>query len=265
VNPFYFGSSEKSLFGIYHPPSNEKARRCGIVICQPIGHEYIHGYRALRQLAYQLARAGFPVLRFDYHGCGDSAGDTLEGSLTQWINDIEAAIEEIKSRGPLSKICLIGARVGATLSVLVGSQRADLEAVVLWDPVVNGRHYLDNLIAQHQKWLDQRSTRMQSPEPNKEIFEALGFPVNAAVEEGLEQLDLLSVKIRPARHALTLETDKTHHGMQLSDHLRGIGVDSEYQHISAPRVWLRRRRGDNVVVPVQMLQAIVGWVSRITI
>jgi len=261
MQPFYFGRPDKSLFGIYHPPSGERTRNCGIVICHPIGREYILGYRALRQLAYQLTRAGFAVLRFDYYGCGDSPGDALEGSITQWINDIETAIAEIKSCGKLSRICLIGARLGATLSVVVGTQHADLEAIVLWDPVVDGKHYLDNLIGQHQEWLDERPTSMQLSEPNKEI---LGFPITQALEEDLQQLNVLNVKIRPARHALTLETDKTHYGLQLSDHLRATGANSEYQHISTPRVWLRERRGDNVVVPAQILRAIVGWVSRNT-
>lgn len=264
MKPFYFRNSGKSLFGIYHPPSSERALRCGVVICHPIGHEYIHGYRALRQLAHQLARAGFPVLRFDYYGCGDSAGDTVEGSLPQWIDDIRAAVKEVQSRGAVSKICLIGARMGATLSVLVGGERSDVETVVLWDPVVNGKRYLYDLIAQQQEWLDQRPTMIQPSGPQEQILEVLGFPINAALKEAIEQVDLLNLKVRPAKRVLTLESDKTHDGLQLSAHLKEAGTESEYQHISMPRVWLRRAVGDNVVVPTPILRAIVDWVSRVT-
>jgi hypothetical protein len=56
------------------------------------------------------------------------------------MNDIEATIDEIKCRGALSTISLIGARIGSTLSVLVGRQPFDLEAIVLWDPVVNKQY-----------------------------------------------------------------------------------------------------------------------------
>jgi pimeloyl-ACP methyl ester carboxylesterase len=229
-----------------------------------MGREYILGYRALRQLAYQLTRAGFAVLRFDYYGCGDSAGDSHEGSVMQWMNDIETAIEEVKRRGELSKICLVGARLGAALGVLVGNQRSDVQAIALWDPVVDGKNYVTDLIAQHQEWLNERSTGIPAPHSTQQTLEVLGYPLSATLQEGLEQVNLLNVGRCPAKHVLTLESDKTASGMQLSNLLKETGVDSEYQHISGPRVWLRRQGGDNVVVPVQMLQAIVGWVSRIT-
>jgi hypothetical protein len=180
--------------------------------------------------------------------------------LSRWITDIETAIEEIKHRGALAKVCLIGARVGATLSVLAGGRRSDLEAVVLWDPIVNGECYLDSLNVQHQDWLSEHPT--STPQPNA-MFEVLGLPINSDLVEGFTQVNLLNVGQRPARHVLTLETDKTRDGELLRNHLIAIGVDSEYQHIEAPRVWLRRRGGDNVVVPAQMLRAIVSWVSRI--
>jgi alpha/beta superfamily hydrolase len=264
MQPFYFGQPEKSLFGIYHPPSGDRARNCGIVICHPMGREYILGYRALRQLAYQLARAGFAVLRFDYYGCGDSAGEGHEGSLTQWVGDTEMAIEEVKSRGALSKICLIGARIGAVVALQLGSKRSDIEAVVLWDPVVNGKDYLDDLIAQHQEWLNDRPRSTLPPNPRKEMLEVLGFPIGPALEENLKQLTLLHVKTCLGRRVLTVETNGSSHGRQLHDCLKGAGWDSEYEHISAPRVWQRRAGYDNAVVPLKILQGIVGWASRIT-
>ena len=264
MQPFYFGRPEKSLFGIYHPPSGDRARNCGIVICHPMGREYILGYRALRQLAHQLARAGFAVLRFDYYGCGDSAGDGGEGSIMQWINDIEAAIEEVKHRGASSKICLVGARLGAALGVLVGVPRSDVEAIVLWDPVLDGKNYVSDLVAQHKEWLNERSTEIHTPESTQKTLEVLGYPFSATLQEDLGRINLLTVERCPAKHVLTLENDKTSSGIQLSDHWKESGADSEYQHISGSRVWIRSQGADNVVVPAQILQTIVGWVSRIT-
>jgi len=263
MQPFYFGGSEKSLFGIYHSPSSDRTRHCGILICHPIGHEYILGYRALRQLAYQLARAGFAVLRFDYYGCGDSAGDGHEGSLARWMNDIETAIEETRRRGGLSRICLVGARLGAALSLLVGSQRPDLEGLVLWDPVVDGENYVNDLIAQHQEWLNE-TARTPTSQPSGQTVEVLGFPISHELQENLQRVDLLTIRRPPAKHVLMLESDKIFSGMELHDHLMGMGADSEYQHIPTPRAWLRKRGGDNVVVPREMLQAIVSWVAKIT-
>src|SRR5215469_8125443 len=92
IAPFYFGVPEKELFGCLHMPEADSSLNCGVVVCQPFGHEYVNSHRALRQLAVRLAGAGFPVLRFDYHGCGDSRGETTESSISEWISNISQAI-----------------------------------------------------------------------------------------------------------------------------------------------------------------------------
>ena len=60
--------------------------------CQPLGHEYIRAHRTFNQLAAGLARAGFPVLRFDYSGTGDSSGADEMGSVKRWMADVREAM-----------------------------------------------------------------------------------------------------------------------------------------------------------------------------
>ena len=72
--PLYFGPDSDSLFGWYHQPKIATQSPTGLLICPPIGHEYVHSHRSLRHLADHLATAGFPTFRFDYHGSGDSGG-----------------------------------------------------------------------------------------------------------------------------------------------------------------------------------------------
>ena len=103
---FYFGPTDKSLFGIYHKPKSMKDRRKGIVLCYPMGQEYIRSHRALHQLAIKLSGTGFHVLRFDYYGCGDSFGYCQEGNLNQWTQDIQIAIQKLKSYEYVSNTCL---------------------------------------------------------------------------------------------------------------------------------------------------------------
>ena len=73
--PIYFGAPERPIFGFYHPPAGGRLRGTGILLCNPLGDDLIRAHRPYRHLAEELSVAGFPVLRFDLDGTGDSAGD----------------------------------------------------------------------------------------------------------------------------------------------------------------------------------------------
>ena len=114
--PLYFGTSSARLFGVYHPAESAQHRSCGVVICPPFGHEYIRAHRLLRQLAVQLSRDGFHVLRFDYLGCGDSSGDPQTARPRSGRADIATAIDELRDTSEVRRVCLVGLRLGATLA-----------------------------------------------------------------------------------------------------------------------------------------------------
>ena len=63
--PFYFGPEEAPLLGRWHPARLTARRGVVVVLCPPIGFEYNSIYRSFRNLAIQLAAAGFDVVRFD--------------------------------------------------------------------------------------------------------------------------------------------------------------------------------------------------------
>src|SRR5579871_2345685 len=87
--PFYFESESEQLFAWLHRREQSSHADHGVVLCPPIGHEQIHSHRGLRCLADALAEAGFSVLRFDYHGTGDSAGAGEEpGRVAAWLANV---------------------------------------------------------------------------------------------------------------------------------------------------------------------------------
>jgi len=265
MKPFYFRTSQKPLFGVYHPPQAGPARDCGIVLCYPMGDEGIRAHRAFQQLAVRLAKVGFHALRFDYYGCGDSAGDSDEGDINQWMNDILTAIDEIKDSGGLAKVSLVGLRLGATLAALVGTQRSNLESIVLWDPIVNGKGYIQELITLHQDWLRHTLPKLKQAEKKKEDngrIEISGFPLTNIMRNGLEKINLLTIKQRPANHFLIIEDNEKDDVILLKDHLKNINVHSDYQYIPGPKTWLLRGM-DGALVPSQLLQSIVSWISKV--
>ena len=81
-------------------------------------------YRVWRILAERLAGVGFDVLRFDYEGTGDSAGDPEEpGRLEAWIGNIERVVEEARALAGASEVALVGLRIGATLALQAAASR----------------------------------------------------------------------------------------------------------------------------------------------
>ena len=72
--------SGRRLAALYHPPTSADRGR-GVLILNPLGQEAVRAHRLLRVLADRLARLGVHVLRFDFHGCGDSSSDDLDGEM----------------------------------------------------------------------------------------------------------------------------------------------------------------------------------------
>ncbi len=159
MNPYYFGTQERRLFGIYEAAQRSFANR-GVVLCHPWGGEYIHAYRSMRQLSKMLSAAGFHTLRFDYFGTGDSDGDTVAGDLRGWETDIQAAVDELKDTTDSTRVSLVGLRLGATLAASLGARvGAEINSLVLWDPIVSGIEYLAEMqtCRPSQRWLRPRS------------------------------------------------------------------------------------------------------------
>ena len=138
ATPIWFGPTDLPLFGWLHLPQEANA---GVVLCRPIGLEAVSAQRAYRCLAEKLADKGFVTLQFDYTGTGDSAGDPADVvGIGTWLSDIGAAIDCVRKTG-VSRVGLIGLRLGATLAANAAADN-DIEALVLWDPCETGHGFL---------------------------------------------------------------------------------------------------------------------------
>lgn len=137
----WFGSQSRPLLGSIHVPDGCTARGA-VVLCPPLGKEQIDSYRALALMAQKLCAAGLLVLRFDYAGTGDSAGDQDEKQIVeQWQDSVVSAVDFVRACG-VEDVALVGLRVGALLAASVADRCGPLTALAFWDPVVSGRAYL---------------------------------------------------------------------------------------------------------------------------
>ena len=104
MHPFYFGDTDRPLFGVYHPPGSQAVHDVGVLLCYPGAEEYMSIHWAFRRLAVMLSKSGFHVLRFDYFGTGDSSGEFTEANILQWQADIRAAVAELRDMASTKRI-----------------------------------------------------------------------------------------------------------------------------------------------------------------
>ena len=188
MTPFYFGTERRRLFGVFHP--GRIPAPAAVLVCNPFGEEAIRAHRFQRVLAERLARDGVDVLRFDYFGTGDSAGEDVEGDFTGWTADVLTAFDELMQRSAAARTVWVAARLGAAIatSATVRASRVP-DRLVVWDPVFDGQRYLRELADFHACALDvtYASARSWRELPFHD-GECLGFRVGDVLRTQLASL-----------------------------------------------------------------------------
>ena len=139
--PLFFSTPGQRLFGVLHAADADAT--VGWVFCHPFAEEKLWAHRVFVSMARELARAGMPVLRFDYRGYGDSDGQFEQFTLADHVADVHTAIAELRARAPrIERVNLLGLRYGAGVAVLAALDNAAVGRLVLWDPVVDFEQYL---------------------------------------------------------------------------------------------------------------------------
>jgi len=261
--PFYFGVSPKRLYGFHHPPQVSLGKSSAVVICAPIGQEYIQSHRVIYQLAVLLSRAGFHVLRFDYFGCGDSEGNFDQGSLVQWTKDIHTAIDEIRNRSKLTRLSLIGLRIGATLALRAAVDSPHVDSIIVWQPIFDGRLYLEELAEIQQD--DYQGTEFQKkqirdPSVMETPNEILGFPMTSELKLELEMISLDALKLRPDIKVLVFCNNEGSKSVgDLSRFLKHHPHADFHVIADQSEVWMLYRR----VTPFSSLQYLSKWIDTV--
>ena len=255
---FFFGSTHQRLFGAYHPPVGQRDRGSGIILCYPIGEEYMRSHRTFLHLAQGLTESGFHVLRFDYFGCGDSEGCFDECDFRRWADDVVTAVDEMRSGSGVSRVCLCGLRLGGTIAAMIDAERHGIDGLILWDPVVQGARYLDELRTNHRNWLRGSFAQPRSISRSASCEEILGYAITESLASSIREVDLLQLKERPAKRVVVLDTQGNSTVGALARHLQSLGSEAYHQLVSAPPVWVKQHDElENAMVPRTVISALV--------
>lgn len=134
----------RALFTVFHPALGRQ--RAAVLVCPPFLHEHALSYRLFALLGDQLAQRGIAVMRFDYHGMGDSAGTDEAFSLAAAKTDAAVVGEALRECSWDVTPIVLGVRAGALVAAALAGHMP-LRGLWLWQAVFDGRRWLAELEA----------------------------------------------------------------------------------------------------------------------
>jgi alpha-beta hydrolase superfamily lysophospholipase len=231
-------------FGWYHAPT-VPWHDLAVVLCPPLGFEAVSSYPTQVQLAGALADAGLPVLRFDYHGTGDSAGHGGDPDRVEaWLASIEAAVAQARAQSGAAHVALLGVRLGATLAIEAARRLGGVDSLVLWAPCPAGRTFVRELKAGGRTDADGS-------------IHALGEHYSVQTLDALRALDATRGTARPASRVLVVGRDDLPIEGPLPSALRQLGAQVEYRVLPGFAAMVQEPRAG--VLETETLNAFADW------
>lgn len=161
--PVIFNIAGDALLGIVaHPAAPEFTSDCGVLIVVGGPQYRVGSHRQFLLLSRRLAVAGYPAMRFDYRGMGDSEG-AMRG-FDAVADDIGAAIEAFQRTCPtIRRVVLWGLCDAASAALLYMQETRDprVAGLVLLNPWVRSeatlaqthiKHYYSQRLLQPAFW-----------------------------------------------------------------------------------------------------------------
>lgn len=214
--PVKMNCGRDTMLGIVSQP--DKACSLGMVIVVGGSQYRVGSHRQFFLLARCLASKGYPVLRFDYRGMGDSDGKTR--SFEEVDEDILTAVNALQQACPsVSRVVLWGLCDGASASLLYYGKHQDarLAGLCLLNPWVRSevtlarthiKHYYGKRLLQPEFWRKVWSGQFAWGSSVGSLWGNLRvsrkFPVASSYGKSFQQRMALALRQFPGRVLLIL-------------------------------------------------------------
>jgi pimeloyl-ACP methyl ester carboxylesterase len=175
-------------FGWLHNGPASSGSDTGVVLCTGLGRDSSTAHRSFRLLADRLCAEGYPTVRFDYPGTGDSREIATSDSWTAWQNGVNLAADWLRANSTVQRIVLVGLRAGAMLATLTAATRDDIAGLVLLEPVLRGKSYVAQLTVEAR-------LRSKGIADTSDSLDLDGLPLTRETLDRTTQVDLRQVTL----------------------------------------------------------------------
>ena len=254
---------------LYHPPADAPSRG-GMLFVHPFAEEMNRCRRMAALQARAFAEAGWTVLQIDLHGCGDSAGDFSEATWARWRDDVIESAAWLRQRCA-DRVGLWGLRAGALLACEAATHVDDVLQLVLWQPVLSGKQYLQQFLR-----LKAAAEMMASPGAGRtgpralrerlargETVEIAGYSVGPDLASGLEAAVLApprnASRVAWLEVAATADAELTPAARSRIDQWRAAGHDVDARVVEGPLFWQTLNIAEAPRLIEATMSAVASW------
>lgn len=191
----YLALSPHPVLSFLHEPDVSRRRGVAVLFCPPFGWDDMCSYRARRNWAQSLARAGYPTVRFDLPSTGDSGGGPGEPArVAAWIDATAQMIARTRERTGADRLAVFGLGLGGLLAWQAIADGAEVEDLLLWAVPSSGRALLrEQRVHAQMVAAGYAPEHQQTAFPEDQDLELIGYRMTAETAADLRAL-------KPTRH-----------------------------------------------------------------
>lgn len=262
------GANNRQLFCAIHYPSGTD-KKTGFLYCHPFGEEKNLSHRIGFKVAQNISKKGYPVMRFDLSGCGDSDGELNEITIEDWLKDISAAEIYFRNLFNLEQCVLWGLRFGGYLALHNAAMQTTIDGLILWQPICDPQAYFQQLlrhrystrlIAGNQKSVNMSSLIQQLH--NDSLINIMGYPISRKLYESFIKNRTFDRDNIHNMHILVLSISLFDAAnppiLSFMDHLSVCSSNISFEHIKEEPFWDRPWRYHCPITE----QVTVDWILK---